>query len=70
MRKIVIFKDEQVQVVGEKPGVKKNVRTTLRTIRPDATWEGYSQKTGEVIESKMRLLASVLEPTSTGCYSA
>lgn len=69
MRKIVIFKDEQVQVPGGKPGAKQNLRTTLRTVRPDATWEGYA-KNGSVIEYKMKQLASILEPTSTGCYSA
>ena len=69
MRKIVIFRDDKITETINGRQSYKTVRTTLRTIRPDATWEGISKK-GDIIDHKMRELASVLEPTSTGCYSA
>lgn len=62
MKKIIIFKEEMVE------GTK--VRTILRSVKPGPTWQGYNAKTGAVIESEMKKLASTFEPTSTGCYSS
>jgi len=61
MKRIVIYRDSEVK--------GKRVRTVLRAIRPGSTWQGYS-KNGSIIDSEVRNLARVLEPSFTGFYVA
>lgn len=64
MKKIVIFRDEYVDQQNSKP---KRVRTVLRTIRPDASFVGFT-KSGQAIDGEIKTLAKYLEPKFTGYY--
>lgn len=67
MRKIVIFRDEFVEVKGA-PRAKR-VRTVLRAIRPAANYSGFT-KNGAPIDGEIKALARYLEPSFTGYYLA
>jgi hypothetical protein len=66
MRKIVIFRDEFVEVKGARA---KRVRHVLRAIRPSANYSGFT-KNGAPIDSEIKALARSLEPSFTGYYLA
>lgn len=68
MKKIVIFCDEWVPSPTH-PDRQTKRRSILRSITPNATWQGY-YKNGTLNDAEVKSLARILEPTFTGYYAA